>query len=187
MLTGQRTYTIEEYMALPDNGVKYELVKGELLEMPPTGGEHGEIDAGLIGFMALHIRKNKLGRIYGAETAFVLNAESRTVRAPDIAFVAAGRLPVGPSTKSAVPIPPDLAVEIVSPSDSLIEVEEKVNQYLEAGVRLVWVINPRRHEIYIYRTGSNQRTTLGITDELDGEDVIKDFKLKISEIFEPGN
>jgi len=182
----KQTYTMDEFMALPEDGKRYELVKGALVEMAPAGGEQGEIGPNLVMFLGPYVRQNKLGRVFSNEAAFTIDPVNNIARAPDVAFVAAGRLPTGALVKGAIPFPPDLAVEIISPSDVLLEVEEKVAEYLEAGVKLIWVINPRRKVVYVYRAGSNQRETLQGNADLDGEMIVPGFKIKIAELFTPG-
>jgi Uma2 family endonuclease len=176
-----KKYSIKDFMSLPDDGNRYELVKGELVEMPPAGEEHGSIGITLSSELRYFVKANQLGRVYGADTGFIIDPELGTVRAPDVAFVKTERIV---RTKEAIPHPPDLAVEVISPSDRLIEVEDKVAEYLEAGVALIWVINPRRKEVYVYRVNSNQRTKLTLEDTLDGEKIIPGFSLAIKDLFE---
>ncbi len=175
-----RAYTVEEFMALPDDGRRYELVGGKLEPMTPTSGEHGIIAARLHVELGYHVRKNELGDTYIAEAAFVIDP-SGDVRAPDIGFVAAAR--AVPAGRGPVPIPPDLTVEVISPSDMLVKVAAKVQAYLEAGVRLIWVVNPRNRTVRVYRQGMDGYATLSASDHLDGEDVVPGFSLPIASLF----
>jgi Uma2 family endonuclease len=176
-----KKYTIAEFEALPDDGKLYELINGELVEKMAAGEEHGGISSLLNIYMGSYILQNKLGKTYPGDTGFVLDMKTDLVRSPDLAFVSAERVI---KTKKFVPFAPDLAVEVVSPSDSFSEVEEKVELYKEKGVRLIWVIDPEKQRVYLYRSGSNQRDMLTVADELDGEEVVKGFKLKVSALFE---
>jgi Uma2 family endonuclease len=119
--------------------------------------------------------------VFGADTGFILSRAPDTVRAPDIAFVAEGRFETG-LPFGYVPFAPDLAVEIVSPSNTASELQAKVLEYLEAGTRLVWVIDPRRETVMVYRSRDDIRI-LGRDDELDAADVLPGFKLALSELF----
>lgn len=180
-----KTYTIEEFLNLPNDGKRYELVRGKLVEMAPTSRKHGKIGTILAHYLGGYVMDKKLGEVYVTDTGFTLDPIANTVREADLGFISAARLE-GIPEDTVLPIPPDLAVEIVSPTDRLTEVEDKVDDWLEAGVKLVWVINPRPHRkvVYIYRAGSNERQTLNENDELDGGTVIPGFKLKVSKLFE---
>jgi Uma2 family endonuclease len=183
----EKTYSIEEFMALQEDlkGKRYELVKGKLSEMAPAGDEHSTISGNLMWYLMQVVRPNKLGRVYPQDTAFVIDPINKTVRAPDLAFVASNRLPK--MGKGAVLVVPDLAVEVVSPNDLLSsEVAEKVREYQQAGVRLVWVINPRPHrwDVQVYHPDSSEPITLNLEDELDGEEIIPGFRLKVNALFE---
>ena len=127
--------TVEEF--LESDLERYEYVKGELIPMPPTSGEHGDISMSLVVFLGPYVRENQLGRVYTSDTGFQIGDR---VLMPDIAFVSTERLPE--DRRKAFSIPPDLAVEVVSPTDAQFRVVEKVLIYLRAGSRLVWVIEP---------------------------------------------
>jgi len=178
----EQLYSIEEFMQLPDDGFGYELVGGRLQRMSPTGGEHGRITF-LLGMHAGgYANEHGLGDTFAAETAFVLNAATRDVRAPDVCFVASARLDaIG---EGAIPFPPDLAAEVMSPSDRPAAMRRKVAEYLDAGVRLVWVVHPRRQTIEVFHPGDTRPTILGIDDTLDGEDVLPGFTLAVRSLFE---
>ncbi len=178
----ERIYTIEEFMDLPDDGPGYELVRGRLQRMSPTGGEHGQITVALTYYLTAYVWEHDLGDVFAAETAFVLNPVTRDVRGPDVGFVARARLDeVG---AGAVPFPPDLAVEVLSPSDILREVRAKVADYQQAGVPLVWVVNPRRQTVAVYHPADTAPATLGVDATLDGEEVVPGFTLAVRAVFE---
>jgi Uma2 family endonuclease len=159
-----------------------ELVKGELIRMAPTGYGHGKLTADITTLLGQFVRPRNLGQILGAETGFLVSRDPDTVRAPDVMFVSEGRLSGGIDPDHFLPFAPDLAVEVVSPSNLWSEVEEKVEEYLEAGVRMVWIVNPRTRSITVYRSRS-QVQILGSKDTLAGEDVLPGFSVSVAEIF----
>lgn len=180
-----KTYTIAEYMQLPNNGKRYELVRGELVEMGQPGDLHGRIGSKLLAYLWTYGEQHALGLAY-LPTGFVLddsNPKKPTVRAPDVAFVSANRIPQEP-LDGPLPIVPDLAIEVVSPTDIWTKVDDKVDEYLEAGVRLVWVIYPRRQTVYVYHPERPLAVLINPDSELNGEDVIPGFKPKIGLLFE---
>jgi Uma2 family endonuclease len=123
-----------------------------------------------------------LGKVYAAETGFKLRSNPDTVRAPDIAFITRQRVEVVGSTKGYWPGAPDLAVEVLSPDDSVSEVEQKVTEWLAAGSKQVWVVSPKMETVTVYRSTTDIDVLAG-NETLDGEDVIPGFKLSIAEIF----
>lgn len=161
---------------------RHELIRGELHEMAPTGEEHSEISALITGFLMFHAREHGLGAVYTADPGFILARGPDVVLAPDVAFVRAGRLPAERDRRRFFEIPPDLAVEVVSPSDSSNDVADKVMTYLNAGVQLVWEVQPRLKTVTVhYPDRISKRLTTD--DELDGGDVLPGFKIAVAEIF----
>ena len=182
MRTLKKLFTAEELFHLPTVGRRLELVKGKVYEMAPAGGRHGytAMNTGVI--MGSHVRANQLGRVFAAETGFILRRNPDTVRAPDVAFVAQSRLSVDEIPDSFIELVPDLVVEVVSPGDTRREVREKVEEWLTAGVRLVWVLYPATRSAIIYRS-LNDVTHLTEDDILDGEDVVPGFTCPLAELF----
>lgn len=174
--------TAEELLSLSDDGYRYELVKGELRKMPPAGFEHGVRGIELTWRLAQYVRINGLGRVTAAETGYKIATDPDTVRAPDIGFVRADRITDGELPKGYFPGPPDLAVEIVSPGDTFPQVEDKVMEWLMAGCTMVWVVNPGRRTVTVYRSVTDIRL-LTEADVLDGAEVIPGFQCVISELF----
>ncbi len=169
-----------ELFEMPDDGFRYELVKGELRRMSPSGGEHGAVVFNLSGLLAPHIKI--IGQGFGAETGFKIASDPDTVRAADIAFVRRERIPESGIPKNFWELAPDLVVEVVSPGDTYNEVNEKVKDWLDAGTRAVWIVNPRQRVVSVYRSMKDV-TFLSEEDELDGGDVVPGFRCKVSEIF----
>ncbi len=173
--------TAEDLWEMPDNGLRRELVKGELIERPPAGCEHGAIAGDLHGTLWNYVRTHRLGRVFAAETGFRIGRNPDTVRAPDTAFVSNERLPASLPEKY-LELAPDLAVEVVSPSDTAHEVGDKVADWLAAGTRLVWGVYPRSRTVHVYRPNAPFRR-LTVADALDGEDVVPGFSCPVSNLF----
>ena len=177
-----RTMTADELFMLPHDDSRYELVKGELVKMSPTGGKHGILTSRINSALAQYVEANASGETFGAETGFVLTTNPDTVRAPDAAFVSRERIPPGDFPEKFWPGAPDLAVEVISPSDTLYEVEEKIEEYLEAGVKLVWIVNPKKRTVTIYQPNA-QPQTLTEADTLDGREVVPGFQYSLARLF----
>lgn len=180
----ERTYTIDDLWELSHQvrDKRLELVKGELRELVPANEEHGYVAMRLGTIVTVFVMQHNLGYTFAAETGFVLSEDPATVRAPDFAFVSRERAPESRSRHFARYIP-DLVVEVVSPNDTFSEVTEKVNDWLEAGVSLVWVVDPQGRKVYIYRKDQPVRI-LGENELLSGEDVLPGFECRVGEIFE---
>jgi Uma2 family endonuclease len=174
--------TAEELFQLPDDDYKYELVEGEVIRMPPTGAEHGDVAVNAGALLRNYVKAHDLGRVSAAETGFILKRNPDTVRAPDAAFVAKERIPAEGIPRTYWPFAPDLAVEVVSPNDRFDEVQDKVAAYFTAGTRLVWVVLPKTQTVLAYRSLHDVRS-LGVNDELSGEDVIPGFTCCVADLF----
>ena len=174
--------TADDLFVMPDDGFRYELVKGELKKMSPAGSEHGAIIVNLTLFLAQHVKANNLGVVFGAETGFKIATNPDTVRAPDIAFVRRERIPESGIPKSFWSGAPDLAVEVVSPGDTYDEVEAKVEDWLTAGATAVWIVNPKRRNVTVHRS-VREALILLKDEELDGESVVPGFRCRVAEIF----
>ncbi len=168
--------TLEEFLESDLEG--YEYVKGELIPMPPTSGEHGDISANLFLFLGPYVRENQQGRVYTSDTGFKIGDRFLI---PDIAFVSTERLPE--DRRKAFSIPPDLAVEIVSPTDVLFRVFEKALIYLSGGTQIVWVIEPVAKTVTVYRSETDIKV-LTREDTLTGEDVVEGFSCQVAQLFE---
>ena len=182
MSMAQTLMTADELLAMPRDGFRYELVRGELIRMSPTGGEHGTIAARLTVIYGHFVIENKLGIMFGAETGFKIAVDPDTVRAPDFAFVSGERIPESGIPKGYWIGAPDLAVEVISPGDIYGEVEDKVLEWLDAGAKMVIVVNPRRRTSTVYRS-RNDVKILSEDDELNGEDLLPGFACKVSDFF----
>ena len=182
MRTLKKSFTAEELERLASNDRRMELVKGKVYEMAPAGGRHGGAAMNAGTFLNVHVRLHGLGRVFAAETGFIVRRDPDTVRAPDSAFVSEGRLGMEEIPDGFVEVIPDLVVEVVSPGDSRREVLEKVQDWLQAGVRLVWVLYPATRTAVVYRSLSDV-SNLAEGDSLDGEDVVPGFSCDLREVF----
>lgn len=182
MSTTTRLMTADELLKLPRGRFRYELIKGELITMSPAGSEHGAIVVNMTVLLAQHVKANNLGIVFGAETGFKIAENPDTVLAPDVAFISRERIPESGIPKKYWPGAPDLAVEVLSPGDTIREVEQKIGQWLNAGALLVWTVNPKHRTVTVHRALKDS-STLSEDDELDGNDVVPGFRCRVSEIF----
>ena len=171
--------TAEELLNLPDDSMCHELIKGELLTMPPPGDEHGAVTMNLTGPLFNHVKANNLGVLRAAETGFKLESNPDTVLAPDIAFIARDR--VGDRVLGYRDGAPDLAVEVMSQWDSRPKSARKAALWLELGARSVWLVNPRQRTVEVWLANGEKRL-FRETDELVDE-TVPGFRVKVSEIF----
>ncbi len=172
----------EELLHMPDDGFRYELVRGELRRMNPAGNVHGRIVVRITWRLAQHVEENRLGTVYAAETGFKLATDPDTVRAPDVAFVSRARVEAIGELEGFWPEAPELAVEVISPGDSYVDVEEKVFDWLDAGTKMVVVINPRQRSATVYKSPTDI-AALAEADVLDGGDIVPGFELAVRDIF----
>jgi Uma2 family endonuclease len=182
MSTAIQPITAEDLLRMPADGFRYELVRGELRKMSPAGHKHGRYSANITSSLGLHVKVNKLGGVYAAETGFWISSDPDTVRAPDVAFVSQRRLDEVGDVEGYWPGAPDLVVEVISPSDTYAEVEEKVLEWLEAGARMVVVVNPRKHVVTVYRSLTDIAVLTG-NDILDGGDDVAGWTMSVNDIF----
>ena len=175
--------TAEELLNMPDDGFRYELVRGELRKMTPAGHVHGEYAASILISLGAHVNANGLGKAYAAETGFKLESDPDHVRAPDAAFVRRERAEEARDTRGFFPGAPDVAVEVISPSDSYTEVEEKVADWLDAGTLAVIVVDPRRRTVKVHRSLTDI-VVLTEADTLDIGDVVPGWQMLVRDIFQ---
>lgn len=174
--------TAEDVFKNPPVG-RYELVRGEIIPMAPTGFEYGYVAGNAYSALRSFVRQHKLGMVVTAETGFVLSRNPDSVRGADVAFVTTERATRQKNKEKFFEGPPDLAVEVVSPTDRAVDIEEKILKYLEAGALLVLVIYPRTKTLAVHRPGKDIRL-LTFNDTLEGYDVLPGFTIPVSEIFE---
>jgi Uma2 family endonuclease len=158
-----------------------ELIDGELKKMSPAGADHGWITFNLSMLIGQHVAAHTLGKVYSAETGFLLRRNPDTVREADIPFVRTERLPTGPQP-GYFEGAPDLAVEVLSPGDRASEVAEKVDLWLTSGASRVWVVDPRRRTVTVHSDPKHART-LHADETLDGEDLLPGFAVRVGDLF----
>ena len=174
--------TANELLQRKDDGFRYELVRGELIKMSPAGHQHGRIALNLTTSLDQFVRANQLGAVYAAGTGFKLAVDPDGVRAPDAAFIRRERVEEVGRTAGFWPGAPDLAAEVVSPGDTYAEVQDKIADWLDAGTRLVVVVNPSTQTVALYRSRSDIRI-LTMDDVLDGGEVVPNWTLPVRDIF----
>lgn len=174
--------TAEDLARLPDDGFRYELVAGELRKLSPAGWKHGNVVSRLHAIVAHHIYEERLGEAFGAETGFLIARNPDTVRAPDFAFIHQDHLPADPPQQAYWPGAPDLAVEVLSPGETVDEVNRKVEPWLKAGCQMVWVLDPASSRVTVYRSTTDTKT-LAEQDTLEGEDVVPGFHCRVGDFF----
>ena len=182
MVTTHQLMTAEELLRLPDDGYRYELVRGELRKMAPAGHVHGRVAINVTTPLDRHVRAHDLGVVYAAETGFKLASNPDVVRAPDVAFIRRERVEEVGDAEGYWPGAPDLAVEVISPSDTYADVQEKVFDWLEAGTRMVILVMPRKRAVTVYRSLTDMMM-LTEHDTLDGGDVVPGWKIPVKELF----
>jgi Uma2 family endonuclease len=173
--------TARELLQLSAGDKKYELVKGELIELTPPGGAHGSIAAKISWLLLNFIRSHNLGKVM-VESGFQLASNPDTVRGPDISFLAAAKVPAEGIPAGYLSGAPDLAVEIVSPGDTAAEIQAKVQDYLVHGSQAVWVVYPQQRVVVVHHPDGLGRT-LQEVDTLSGETVVPGFSCQVSDIF----
>jgi Uma2 family endonuclease len=173
--------TADELLHLNLPNKRTELVRGVLIVREPAGYQHGEVAMNLAASIYAFVKPRQLGRVLAAETGFILERGPDTVRAPDVGFVSAAREP-SPRPRGYASFAPDLAVEVLSPDDRPGEVLEKVGDWLNAGTRLVWVVDPIRRNARVYRADGSE-TQLGDDDALDGEDLLPGYRCRLADVF----
>lgn len=175
--------TAQDLLNLPDDGFhRHELVRGRLLVREPTKFRHGSTAARLGALLAMHVYKHKLGAITMAEGGYLLTTNPDTVRAPDVGFLQTSRVPQGEAQDFYVTYAPDLAVEVLSPSNRRAEINRKLGEYFAGGARLVWIVDPKRQTITVCHSPET-KYVLSIKDTLDGEDVLPGFQCPVEDVF----
>jgi Uma2 family endonuclease len=184
--TAERLITAEEFFVhFGDRDEPVELVEGVVVELSPTNPEHGDVDSSLNIDLGGFVRERGLGRVF-LNTGFILARDPDVVRGPDQAFVSAERLAANPRPSSGFwEIAPDLAVEIISPNDTADEVTGKVDDFLAAGVRSVWLVYPKRRQVQVVKPGDGTRSlrVFSGNDLLEDEEILPGFRLPLERIW----
>lgn len=183
MATASKLMTAEEFMAADLGEGTFELVRGEVIEMPPPGPDHGRISfkAGFV--LEIFGARTGFGYCVGNDSAVQTERGPDTVRGPDMAFYSSVRLPRPALTGSAPPVPPDLVIEVFSPSNTARQMREKVNEYLNAGVLMVWVLHPGRRTLAIYRPDDPVPVVLGEGEVVENLPELPGFRCAVADFF----
>lgn len=176
-----KLYTADEFWEEFGGQKHIELVRGVPVRMSPTGRVHGLISLALGALIMQYVDQHELGETYGAETGFRLHSDPDLVRAPDISVVSKTRA-AALTIEGYIPGPPDLAVEVVSPSDRARDIQAKVADFLAAGTRLIWVVYPDTRTVVAHYPDGTART-FAEADTLDGGDALPGFALPVTEVF----
>jgi Uma2 family endonuclease len=178
-----RPWTADDLLALADAEEHYELVGGDLIMMSPASPTQGRYAARLVGALALYLEEHELGEVYTAEPGFELQTEpEQIVRAPDVAFLHQDKIPPPEQQAGFWPVAPDLVIEIISPSETSQMVQEKVQDYLAAGTRLIWLVYPNTKTVLEYRSLTQIRHLM-LDDKLEGGEVLPGFSYPLSQLF----
>ncbi len=179
---GERSSPItgEDLFKMGDIG-RTELVEGEIVHMSPTGYFHGAIEINFSSAIKTFVRQHKLGRVFGGEVGIYTRRDPDTVRAADVAFISNGRM-AQVKSKSYLDVAPELVVEVLSPDDAWGDLMDKLDEYFALGVNVVWVADPRKKQVYVYRSVTDVKR-LSVGDTLNGEDVLPGFGMPVADLF----
>ncbi|MCX7049950.1 MAG: Uma2 family endonuclease [Candidatus Sumerlaeota bacterium] len=178
----KRAMTAEEFWRLAQHSdYRGELIFGEEHPLAPAGFDHGRMLVELAALICAHVKKKRLG-VVNSDVGYVLTRNPDTILAPDIAFVSKERLGQLGDPSRFSEIPPDLAIEIISPSDTYAATKDKAAIYLEAGVQEVWIVNPRRKTIEVMRP--SQTIEIHRVGEFIETPLLPGFRLSLSEILD---
>lgn len=174
-----KLWTIDDVERLPDDEVRYALIRGALYRMPPPKARHGRVTLTVGRLIGNFVTEHSLGVVYD-QSGFIFERDPDTLLSPDLSFVQRAHVPVDEDAYPA--LAPNLVIEIASPSQTGPSIEEKVAIFLTAGVRLVWVIDPAQQAVRVHRQDGFERT-LTVQDVLDGEDVLPGFQVLVAALF----
>jgi len=177
--------TVEDLYAMDDLPERFEVIRGEIVEMPPTGWDHTTIGMRIGIKIGIWLEQNPIGTVGGADGGFVLSRDPLVVRIPDVSFVSTALAPAVSAAERMPEGAPELAIEVISPSDRASQINAKVMTYLEYGVKLVWIIDPSSKTVAVHasvRPGVAQ--ILHVGEALDGENVLSGFTLPLADIFQ---
>ena len=181
--TSQKVWTEEELQSLPEDGFIHEVVSGELVKSPRNNFQHSNICGRLLYAVAMFNSKHRLGVVLGSSTGFWMF--NRNCRAPDVSFIPKARLEqlqFSPTAKQFFPGAPDLAVEILSPSNTRAEMDERLRDFFASGTQIAWIINPDTRSAEVCRS-LTQRRLIGPGGELDGEHLLPGLRYPINDLF----
>lgn len=169
-----------EELAMRDDLERGELIKGVFVKMPPPGSEHGRIETSIAFFLKLYAREHKSGEVFSGEVGIYTKRNPDTIRAMDVAYVSNQRMKQ--HTTHYFAVPPEIVIEVLSPGNRWVEILDKVDEYLNIGVDLVWIVDPKRKEVFSYHT-LDKVTRYAMGDVLTASEILPNFELPIEELF----
>ncbi|MPZ23104.1 MAG: Uma2 family endonuclease [Dehalococcoidia bacterium] len=182
MVTARKLVTADELYAMGDDQ-RFELIDGELIEMAPVGEPHGETLINLGSLLNRFVKERRLGKVVGGDIGVIVGRSPDTVLAPDVAFISTTRMRPRGEAEGFLTSAPDLAVEILSPSNTSAEMAFKVSRYLAAGSRLVWVVDPKARTVVAYAPG-REPLVFSAEANLTADDVLPGFTCRVAELFD---
>lgn len=177
--------TADEIYRLPNDNLRYELVRGHLAAEPPVGYRHGRLAVAIASALENYAKESGYGISVTSEVGFQLSHDPDTVRGPDVAVLRKPRLAELDDDSRFFPGAPDLAVEVLSPSDRPNAVSDKIKDYLDAGTHVVWIVDPQRRDVVVYTPDG--RRILSVDETLDAPDLLPGFLLVLRDLFAPPN
>jgi Uma2 family endonuclease len=174
--------TADELLKMPHDNFRFELVRGELIQMSPAGSNHGKIAARIGSRILQFVEEHNLGDVYAAETGFIIDTDPDTVRAPDASFVTRERIDALGDTEGFFPGAPDLAIEVISPNDTYTQVADKALEWLRSGTQMVIVIDPNKKTVTLYRD-LDDITILTETQTIEGGNLLPGWSLSLQDLF----
>jgi Uma2 family endonuclease len=180
----EKLLTAEEFAKLPDPGHPTELFRGRIVDMPSPGFEHGEICSQIAYLINGHVKEQGLGRTLTNDSGVITGRGPDSVRGPDVSYYSYQRVPKGTKIRGYADAPPEIAFEVLSPDDRGPKVLAKVVEYLEAGVLVVCVVNPKKSSINMYRPDEPDSVHLGIDDDFSAPEILGDFRIPVRRFFE---
>jgi Uma2 family endonuclease len=180
--TQERLITGEELARMGEPG-RCELIDGRIVYMNPTNPRHGQIEVRIAAALEAFVRPRKLGRVLAGEVGLYTRRQPDRVRGADVLFITNETFQRRSESLAFLDVAPELVVEVLSPEDRVVELNQKLREYFAVGVHLVWVADPTARAVHVYRSPTDVRE-VGGTAQLTGEDVLRGFETPVASLFE---
>ena len=181
-MASTKLYTVEDLLEMEDDGCRHELIRGELITKSPAARPHGKLLIELARHVGNYLADRPIGEAYTGDTGYILSRDPDVLLAPDLSVIRLERLPDDPPETGFEDLVPDLVAEVLSPSERMGQVNYTVWEYLGAGVKLVWLVDPSQRNVAIHAPDQLMQV-IGIDDTLDGGEVLPEFRLLLMELF----